>query len=154
MRQLSWWLEWPAGPVRVGVVFLVGVATLAAVVSLPREIRDLGRDASRNSALSFSDREIAGGNGVVADQAAVYEARARIPEGESFHVAVGSEFKGGTDLTVPFVESYYQYFLMPRRPADDAPWIICYGCDLTEYGESAQVVWENGEGIAIARIQR
>jgi len=154
MRQLSWWLEWPAGLVRVGVVFLVGVATLAAVVGLPRVVRDLGRDASRNSALSFADREIAGGNGVVADQAAVYEARDRIPEDESFHVVVGPEFPEGTDLTVPFVESYYQYFLMPRRPRDDAPWIICYGCDLAEYGERAQVVWENGAGIEIARIQR
>jgi hypothetical protein len=153
VRQLEWWLEWPAGLVRVGVVFLVGVAALAAVVGLPRDLRELGRDASRNSALSFSDREIAGGNGVVADQTAVYVARSRIPEDEPFHVAVGPGFVGGTELTVPYVESYFQYFLMPRRPAEGAPWIICYGCDLAEYA-SAEIVWDNGQGIAIARIQR
>ncbi len=154
MRPLSWWLEWPAGTIRVGVVFLVGAATVAGLLRLPPVVRALGDDASRNSSLSYADREVAGGNGVVVDQAALYEARARIPEDEAYHVAVDSDFAEGTDLTVPFVESYYQYFLMPRRPADDARWLICYECDLDQYGERAQVVWEDDRGISIARIER
>ena len=154
MQRLSWWLAWPAGPIRVGVVFLVGVATLAVVVHYPSLLHELGDGATRNSSLSYADREVAGGNGVVADQAALYEARGRIPEDETYHVAVGADYEGGSDLTVPFVESYYQYFLMPRRPADDAPWLICYGCDLQEYGARAEIVWEDGEGISIARIRR
>jgi len=154
MRQLSWWIEWPAGPIRVGIVFLVGVAALAVVARYPALLRDLGRDASSNSSLSYSDREIAGGNGLVADQAAVYEARGRIPENETYHVAVGPDYEGGSELTVSFVDSYYRYFLMPRRLEEDAPWIICYGCDLEQYGSRAKVVWESSEGISIARIQR
>ncbi len=154
MRQLSWWLEWPAGTIRVGVVFLVCVATLAVAVRYPAVLRELDRDASSNSSLSYADREVAGGNGLVADQAALYEARARIPKNETYHVAVGSGYEGGSELTVPYVESYYQYFLMPRRPADDAPWLICYGCDLGQYGSHAEVVWKSAEGISIARIRR
>jgi len=136
------------------VALLVAVATLAVALSLPKTFRDFSNDAAQNDALSFVDREIAGGNEVVADQQAVYQARARIPEDDTYHVAVGSDFPGGSDLTVPFVESYYRYFLMPRRPADDAPWIICYGCDLEQYGSGAKVVWESDEGITIARIRR
>ena len=137
MRRLSWWLEWPMGMIRVGVVFLVGVTTFAAAVRFPAVVGELGDDAARNSALSFADREIAGGNGLVAEQTAVYEARGRIPEDGTYHVAAGPDFPGGSDLTVPYVASYYQYFLMPRRPAEDAPWLICYGCDLEAYGGRA-----------------
>jgi hypothetical protein len=154
VQRLSWWLEWPAGVIRVGVVFLVCVTTVAVVVHYPALLRKLDRDATRNSSLSYADREVAGGNGVVADQSALYEARGRIPENESYHVAVGADYEGGSDLTIPFVESYYQYFLLPRRPADDAPWLICYGCDLEQYGARAEVVWESDEGISIARIRR
>lgn len=154
MQRLSWWLEWPVGAIRVGVVFLVGVAALAVVLRYPALVREVDRDASRNSALSYADREIAGGNGLVADQTALYEARGRIPEDETYHVAVSTGYEGGSDLTVPYVESYYQYFLMPRRPAEDAPWVICYGCDLEQYGSRAEVVWESDEGISIARIRR
>ncbi len=154
MQRLASWTEWPAAPIRRGVVLLVVVATLAVVVRSPATLQDFDRDASTNSSLSFADREIAGGNSVVADQSAVYQARARIPEDGTYRVAVGPEFVGGTDLTVPFVESYYLYFLMPRRPAADAPWVICYGCDLEQYGTRAQVVWESGEGIAIVRLER
>lgn len=117
-------------------------------------MRELGEAATRNSALSFADREIAGGNSVVADQSAVYQARARIPEDDTYRVAVGAGFTGGSELTVPFVDSFYRYFLMPRRPADDAPWIVCYGCDLEQYGPRAKVVWKDDQGIAIVRLQR
>jgi hypothetical protein len=154
VRRLSWWLTWPAGPVRVGVVFLVGVAAVAALVRYPAVLRDVDADAARNSALSYTDREIAGGNGLVADQIALYAARALIPKDATFHVAVSTGYKGGDALTVQYVESYYQYFLMPRRPADDAPWVVCYGCDLAQYGSRAEVVWHDDDDISILRIRR
>jgi hypothetical protein len=151
MRSLTWWIEWPVGPVRVGVAFLVAVATVAAAVRFPGVVRDLGTDATRNSALSYTDREIAGGNDVVEDQRVAYEARARIPLEETYHVAVGGRFQPASPLTVQYVASYFLYFLMPRRPAEDARWVICYGCDLTAYGAGADVVWTNGKGISIVR---
>jgi hypothetical protein len=152
MRSASWWLEWPAGLVRIGVVFLVATAALAALVRYPGLLRELGSDALRNAALSYSDREIAGGNGLVADQGAVYAARGLIPRDASYDVAVGSEFEGGSDLTKDYVASYYRYFLLPRRPRERAPWVVCYGCDLAEYGSSAKVLWEDRYGISIVRV--
>jgi hypothetical protein len=152
MSSASWWLEWPQGVVRVGVVFLVASVIAAVVVSYPGVLREAGRDAERNSDLSYSDREIAGGNGLVADQAAAYAARGLIPESDTFKVLVDPAFAGGSAETVQFVDSFYRYFLMPRRPAEGASWIICYGCDLAPYGERAEVVWEGEDDISIVRL--
>jgi hypothetical protein len=49
-----------------------------------------------------------------------------------------------------YVESWYRYFLLPRRPAADARWIICYGCDTTELGKYV-VRWHDRNGISIGR---
>jgi hypothetical protein len=152
VRQLSWWLEWPAGTIRIGVVFLAAVSVVAVVVAFPDRVRDADRTASSNSSLSYADRDVAGGNALVVDQVAVYEARGQIPEGADYRVVVGTDYTGGTELTRPFVDSFYRYFLMPRRQTEDASWIICYGCDLGTYGSRAKVVWEGPEGISIVSI--
>ena len=148
------WLEWPDGWIRAAVVLIVAVTSIAALVGFPFAFKDRADAAARNSATSYSDREIAGGNGLVDDQRVVYEARARIPANATYRVAVGTGFRGGTDLTAPYVASWFQYFLMPRRPAQNARWIVCYGCDVAQYGTSAEVVWRGDDRIALVRIRR
>ena len=152
MTRLDWWLEWPVGPIRLGVAFLVAVTALAVAIRYPSLFAEMNRQASANSNLSYADRDIAGGNGLVVDQAAVYAARALIPEDATYHVSVNPEFAAGSELTVPFVDSYYRYFLLPRRPAESAPWIICYGCDLGPYGDRGQVIWEGEDDVSIVRV--
>jgi hypothetical protein len=152
--DVRWWIEWPLGAVRTGVVFLVLATAIGAAVRLSSTISQLGEEASSNARLSYTDREIAGGNGVVEDQLAAYEARARIPVDDAYHVAVSDDFKAETALTVPYVANFFHYFLMPRRQAEGAPWVVCYGCDLAAYGDSAEVVWTNGAGISIVRLRR
>ena len=141
-----------AGLVQLGVVALVAIAVVAVLVSYPFVLRDIGDEASTSVSLSFSDREIAGGNGIVVDQTVVYAARALIPEDESYHVAVAPDYAGGSDLTRDHVASYYRYFLMPRRPVQGAGWIVCYGCDVAEYGDRAEVLWRLDEDISIVRV--
>jgi hypothetical protein len=155
VRSASWWLEWPTGPIRVGVIFLVATAAIAAVIAYPGLVRDLGDDAAKDSAQSYTDREIAGGNGLVVDQEAVYAARGLIPSDATYHVAVAPDYKGESELTQGHVASYYRYFLIPRRPVEGgAPWVICYGCDLTAYGPDAEVVWRGtGEDVSIVRVR-
>lgn len=154
MRELGWWLEWPHGVVRIGVVLVVAVTAGAAIAGYPPLLRELADEASGNSALSYADREVAGGNGLVADQTAVYAARSLIPPDETFNVIVSPAFDGGTSETVQHVAGYYRYFLMPRRMAEDAQWVICYACDRAEYGDNAEVAWEGGDGISILRVER
>lgn len=146
-------IEERARRLRGGVVLVTVVALAAVIATYPRMFDDLDRDADANSSLSFADREIAGGNGIVADQSAVYAARALIPEKATYHVAVSPGYRGGNELTRDHVASYYRYFLMPRRPVEGgARWVICYGCDVTDYGPEARVLWRGGEEISILRV--
>jgi hypothetical protein len=88
---------------------------------------------------------------VLPDQAIAIEARGRIPEGDRFTVAVGEPQEGWSELaTHDAIDSYMQYFLLPRRPSDSAPWILCFACDRAVYPD-AEVQWEDGEGLAILR---
>ncbi len=138
---------------RAGVVLCIALAVALGAVYLVRALSDFDEAASNNSSLSFSDREVAGGNGIVADQTAVYEAQAIIPRNARYRVVTGTAPKNATSLTLPFVESWYRYFLMPRRTAADARWIICYGCDVSKLGGRYSSVWQDDQGISIGRLQ-
>jgi hypothetical protein len=132
----------------ITVICLALVFSVVAV-RYPKALSQLGDSASSNSSLSFEDREIAGGNGIIVDQRAAYEARALIPVTDSYRVVVGPNLQRKTELTEGFVTSWLTYFLMPRRPAEDARWVICYGCDLAMLGPSSEVRWQDDDGISI-----
>ena len=152
MRSSSWWTEWPTGPIRIGVVFLVATAAIAVVITYPSLVREAGDEASTNSAQTYIDRAVAGGNGLVANQQAVFAARALIPADATYHVAIAPDYTGGDELTQAHVASYFRYFLVPRRPAESAPWVVCYGCDLAEYGPHAEVLWHGDDDISIVHV--
>jgi hypothetical protein len=140
------------GPSRAIVVVAV-VSTCAFVgVHYVDAVSQLGDAASGNSALSFEDREIAGGNSIVVDQRAPYEARALIPLDSPYRVVVGKRLLGRTPLTEEFVTAWLRYFLMPRRPASDARWVICYGCDSSSLGDHYEPIWQDREGISLGRL--
>jgi|SRR3954447_5779304 len=135
------------------VVVSLAVAVALVCVYLPRAVRDLGDLASNNAQLSYSDREVAAGNAIVVDQEAAYQARANIPPDATYRVATGSPVRGATDLTTPFVGAWFRSFLMPRRPAADAHWIVCYGCDVSRLGGTYVPVWHDDAGISLGRLR-
>jgi hypothetical protein len=138
---------------RGGVVLCVGLSIVFGAIYLLRALSDFDDTASNNASLSYSDREVAGGNGIVADQEAVYQAQALIPRNAKYRVVTGSALKSPTPLTLPFVETWYRYFLMPRRTGVDARWIICYGCEVSKLGRPYAILWQDDEGISIGRLQ-
>lgn len=153
MRELSALLEWPHGIARLGVILCVSIAVVLGFGYFVRAIDRLGDDAARNAATNFDDREFAGGNSLVADKRALYEARGRIPEDGTYRVLVGPRaVEGATELTKPYIDQFARSFLMPRRPAPDAPWILCYGCDDESVEVPATVVWDNGAGIELLQV--
>jgi hypothetical protein len=135
----------------IAAVLLVVCAAVAAVY-LVKGLARTDHTADQNSALSYADREIAGGNSILIDQEAAYEARALIPANQTYHVRVGPGLRNATSLTSTYVESWFTYFLMPRRPAGDARWIICYGCDHAELGPTFDERWHDDNGISIGRL--
>lgn len=137
--------------VRSGVVACVGVAVVLGLVYFVRAVDRLGETAEANAAANYDDREFAGGNSLVVDKRALYQARALIPEDGSFRVVAGPGVDGATELTEPYIDQFARYFLMPRRPSSDAEWILCYGCDRPSLEQPVDVVWDNGTGISILR---
>lgn len=148
-------LEWPRGVVRLGVVACVAVAVGVVLVRWVVVLDDLHTVIRNNAALTYEDREIGVGNSIVADQRAVFEARALIPPDGSYEVVTGSRpVVEASGWTKPYIGNFAAYFLMPRRPSNSAPWVLCYGCDPARLGGPAQVVWTNGGGISLLRVQR
>jgi len=136
---------------RRAAIALTLVATLiVSAIYYAKSLARLDDRADANSELSFSDRLVAGGNSVIVNQEAATEADALIPRTETFRVRVGPRLRNAQALTSVFVESWYRYFLLPRRPAADARWIICYGCDTSELGKYV-VRWHDTNGISIGR---
>ena len=138
-------MEWPHGFVRFGVAACIAVAVVLGLVYFMRAVDRLGDDARRNAAANYDDREFGGGNALGVDKTALYEARGRIPADERYRVVLG-------DLADPNIAHYAGYFLMPRRPDSDARWVLCYGCDLSRFGDRLRIVWQNDAGIALGRL--
>jgi hypothetical protein len=138
--------------VRVGVVVCICIAAVFGVVYLVRAVDQLDDEARANAAENFDDREFGGGNSLGADKRALYEARALIPESGRYLVIAGPhDVEGSTELTLPYIDQFARSFLMPRRPAADADWILCYGCDHAELETSLRTVWDGGNGISILK---
>ena len=138
---------------QLGVLVVVGLASALAIVYFAKALSQLDEVATTNSRLSLADRAIAGGNSIIVDQQAAYEARALIPRSESYRVVTGSPVKDATSLTATFVGTWFRYFLMPRRPADEARWVICYGCDQRLLRGHTRWVWTDENGLAIGRMR-
>jgi hypothetical protein len=128
------------------------VTLVALAWRYPQAFADANRTARANAALDHVDRELGGGNSVLPAQAIAIEGRGRIPEDETFSVAVGAPREGWSELAISgTLENYMRYFLLPRRTSADAPWILCFACDRSAYPD-AQAVWEDAEsGLAILR---
>lgn len=145
-------LDWPGGIARLAAASCAAVALAVLVYELPRTVDSLGDDATRNAAVSFADREIAGGNSILVDQIAAYEARALIPADDAFRVVTGPKLAEITPLTLQAVSPWLSYFLMPRRQSGDAPWVVCYGCDTSRLGGAYHVLWQDDKGISIGKV--
>ena len=133
----------------LSVLLATAVAVTVGAIYYGKALARLDDRADSNSALSFSDREIAGGNSIVIDQEAAYEARALIPSSGTYRVLTGDRLRNATPLTRSFVQGWFTYFLMPRRPAADAHWVVCYGCDLSALVPPGRVRWRDANAISI-----
>jgi hypothetical protein len=48
------------------------------------------------------------------------------------------------------VPLFAQYFLLPRRQVVDAPWVLCYACDLGDF-PGVETVFTGSDGISLLR---
>lgn len=135
---------------RLVIAYWLATVVVALVFLYPDAFREANESARRNASLDLMDRQVGGGNSVVPDQGLLVEARGRIPMDETFTIALGEAQEGWTDLTAPYAETFTRYFLLPRRVAPDAPWILCFACDPGAL-PGAEPVWEGDDGLSILR---
>ena len=132
------------------VVFSAVVASVVVAQGALDALRDAASRTREEHGRSWADREIGGGNGIVVDQTAAFEARARIPPDESFEVIVGKPGPTWDEFVVGSVKTFYKGYLIPRRFEEGAPWVLCYGCDIASLGD-VEVVWQDDEEVSILR---
>ena len=143
----------PGALARLCVVYVVVVSLVVIAVELPKRLRDLSNVSSANASLSFADREIAGGNSVLADQLLAYEARSILPRDASYRIVIGPKLTKQATLPTTSLPGWLRYFLMPRRQDDRSGWVVCYGCDPARLGAPYEVLWRDAYGISVGRLK-
>ena len=134
------------------IVLWLALVLIAVAVRYPHTFRAANQTSRANAALDLLDRKVGGGNSVIPDQQVLFEALGRIPPNETFAVAVGEPQEGWTDLTATYAETFFRYFLLPRRVDQNASWILCLACDAKAF-PGARPVWKGENGILILRRQ-
>jgi len=136
------------------VLVCVAVAVVTVLVQLPRSMRTLDARAERWPTFSYEDREFGAGNSIIPDKQVLYEARAVIARSARYAVITGdAPIEDAREFTRQFAPDFARFFLMPRRPDQSAPWVICLGCDPARLPEKTQTLWTNGQGSSLLRVE-
>jgi len=138
--------------VALGAVLCVVVAAASGALRLDEALGLFDFRADENAALGYLERVYAD-NGLVVSRRVVEDGLAWIPENASYRVVMGSRIAGEHRFTRLVLEDFLRYFLLPRRltESDSAPWVFCYGCDVSSLGERFRVLSDNGDGILFGR---
>ena len=139
-----------------GAVLVVAAALVCGLVEFPSAFRELQSRSSANAALPAELRPLAGARGVDISSPFMLAARDLVPEGQTFVVVTGPHIQISTPITLTALPPFMQTWLLPRRAADEktAQWLLCYGCDLSQWGKRLDVKYDDGTGAVIARIVR
>lgn len=139
--------------IRIGVVACVAVAAVLGAVRLDEALGLFDFRADRNASLGYLER-VYGDEGVVVSRPVVQDALAWMPEDATYRVLVGPHLTGEHRFTRLVIEDFLEYFLLPRRrtSSPSAPWVLCYGCDVSLLGPRFRVLSDGGNGIVFGRV--
>jgi hypothetical protein len=139
-----------------GAVLVVAAALVCGLVEFPSAFRELQGRASANAAQPAELRPLAGARGVDISSPFMLAAAAVIPEDGTFVVVTGPHISVSTPITLTALAPFMQTWLLPRRAVDSksAQWLLCYGCDLSQWGGKLDEKYNDGTGAVIARIVR
>jgi hypothetical protein len=136
---------------RAAVVACASAALVVGVLGAVDGLLEQGERAGENARRDWAEREFGGANSLGADKEALYAARALIPPGSSYRLLLGDPIPGGNELSARGLPDFTRHFLLPRRPAEQAEWVICYGCDPAALGDYTPV-WDGGAGISVGTV--
>jgi hypothetical protein len=134
--------------IRAGVLLAAAVSLVALAVwltHLPDAVRSLDNRAAHNAQQTPLDRELEVARFIGVSTDFVLAAKRIVPPRATFVVVTGPAAHARSPLVLSAVPGYLQNLLLPRLelPTGAAPWVLCYGCDLSSRG-SARVAWRSG----------
>lgn len=135
------------------VAICVVVTSVLGLVRMDEVMGLFDWRADRNAAQEYLEREYADG-GAVMQREVIEAARRFIPRDATYRVVVGPNLRNEGRFTRLVVADFLKTFLLPRRQAPDATWVICYGCDTDQLGGSFEVVVEGRDGVVLGRVGR
>jgi hypothetical protein len=143
----------PISHLRLGVALVSLAVCMSAAVGLGQSLGRLDTRIKHNASLDYLDRVVAGGNGVVGSQALAFQAKAWIPEGDTYQVVFGPDLQTSSELTRPYAGDFLRYLLFPRRQVAGSRWVLCYGCDREAYGGRFETLYDAGEEYTLGRLR-
>jgi hypothetical protein len=148
---------WPRTD-RIGVAaLLVAICALVfTLVEYPSAFRSVQNRADASDAQTALQRQLAGALAIDVSSEFLEQARALVPKHATYYMRWGDHVRVTTPVTLGGVAGYTQFFLLPRRQAvtEKANWLLCYGCDLSDWQGRIKVLWTDNAGILIARVLR
>jgi hypothetical protein len=138
-----------------GALALMIVAAANVVAYLPTTISRLNAHARQNAARDSLGQSLAAADSLDIDNGLVTEARELLPEDATFALLPPSDAYAGSlnPITVGALDGYFTYDLLPRRSVskEAAQYLLCYGCDDSEWVRPVRWIWSNGAGLKIGR---
>jgi hypothetical protein len=138
-----------------GALALMIVAAANVVAYLPTTISRLNAHARQNAARDSLGQSLAAADSLDIDNGLVATARELLPEDATFAVLPPSDASARSlnPITVGALDGYFAYDLLPRRSVSTkaAQFLLCYGCDDSEWGRRVRWIWSNGAGLKIGR---
>jgi hypothetical protein len=133
-----------------------GLAVLAAAVGflvhdVRRSFDATGTKISQNKGIPWHERQVQAAFGLQVSRGFLIAARAVMPPGATYRLVTGHDLHGQAPPVWSALPALVAYALLPRRTAQDARWLLCYGCGFERY--PGVVVWED-MGVAILRLPR
>ena len=145
----------PGGRLRVAVAAVVLSALGALIAGFGGAYDDFAGRADGNRGLPLSARDLSAAYATDLSRSYVVASRDLVPLGASFAVETGDKVEVSTQVSIYAARGYLQFQLLPRRlvAADQADWLLCYGCDPAAFASRFDVVWDEEPGLAILKAR-
>jgi hypothetical protein len=139
----------------------VSVAAVLLIVHTPRVIRSAnGTVRSDAYIVDSTDRTLTSGDMLGVSRTLQVEALAVIPRGAAYVLALPATVAKGArygiaPVTYDVTFAWLRYLLLPDRPVEpsEARYVICWGCDRTQWNGHTRWLWRNDQGQAIGRVR-
>ena len=147
----------PARRIRLAVG--IGLAVLTALVllaRLPGTVSRLNSTAKQNNSYTPLGRALAAADSFDIDNGFVVAAMNDVPPRSTFAILTPSAPQPEVSSeTIGALTPFLEYLLLPSRlaPADDAAYLLCYGCAPSALPHGFVRIWTDGNGRSIGRVR-